>query len=1150
MRVQISIDKLTNAVVQKRQIASDQSRCANSAPHSILAEELVNIAGCSIVTESCSVNKESRDCELVCTEDECTIRIGVILPNSDSYIVNLDAAISEIQNATNDIQNQTILPDYVYFEIIGYDDKCVQADATVHAVNAYIDDCVHVIFGPVCDYCLAGVGRLARFLASYGIPVFTPGGFVYDFTKNKTTCDDEFYMVVNSGLVDHRSFGLLLYQLFARYNLSKSALLYEKSDRNEVGGQNTCQLLQMSVLEELLNINEFKYHDGDMQLLKYSYDEYVKSVIGVDYGITTICASHTNTRKFLLEAEKLNLMSNGEYIFFTIDLYNDAKIPSQPWYDPDDTDENNARAKKAYGSVFMITPYVEAFYAAKNETLSDLRGSILLEGIYDGLMLYAHALSDILSERNESSLVKGIEIINNVLGTNIQGKRENVSVNCNGQRIGRYALTQMNEEQTAFQIVAEYYTGETLQFLTDVRWPGGTDPKDTPTCGYDNSKCPSEVNVLLIVISVALALALVIFSVYLYRHYKLEADLAAMSWKVNWDEIIWLPNRKTRSSLYSTGSLTKRGSLITMQSEADGFSLAGDRQVYTDVAYYKGTRAAIKKLKDVKIEINRSQLLHLKVMKDLSHDHLVKFFGVSLEIPHCCILTEYCPKGSLQDILENDQVKLDTVFRMSLIFDIVKGMHYLHNSDIKSHGSLKSSNCVVDSRFVLKITDFGLHFLREYTAEDYNDTTSHSYWQRQLWTAPEFLRMTNPPRNGSQKGDVYSFAIIVHEIITREGPFYLGDDRIMSSKEIVDAVRSGSDAFSQPLRPVIIENTCDDEVASLMRRCWAEDSADRPDFTALKNTVRKLNKEYDNGSILDNLLSRMEQYANNLETLVDERTADYLDQKRKCEELLYQLLPKSVALQLITGKSVIAEIFDNVTIYFSDIVGFTSLSAQSTPLQVVDLLNDLYTCFDSVIGGYDVYKVETIGDAYMVVSGLPERNANMHAAEIARMSLALLNQVKTFKIRHRPEEPLKLRIGMHTGPCVAGVVGLKMPRYCLFGDTVNTASRMESNGLPLKIHVSGDTKAVLDTFQTFDLECRGEIDIKGKGKMTTYWLKGESKRFENNSSTTIVMRKDVVQNPIYKKDITIPNNISSDNQEKLDESGVPLLSVTSNEYHH
>lgn len=108
---------------------------------------------------------------------------------------------------------------------------------------------------------------------------------------------------------------------------------------------------------------------------------------------------------------------------------------------------------------------------------------------------------------------------------------------------------------------------------------------------------------------------------------------------------------------------------------------------------------------------------------------------------------------------------------------------------------------------------------------------------------------------------------------------------------------------------------------------------------------------------MDNLLQRMEQYANNLEGLVHERTQDYLEEKKKCEELLYQLLPKSVAAQLIFGKPVIAEVFEQVTIYFSDIVGFTAISAASTPMQVVDLLNDLYTCFDSIVGHYDVYKV-------------------------------------------------------------------------------------------------------------------------------------------------------------------------------------------------
>uniref|UniRef100_A0A1A8SD30 guanylate cyclase n=1 Tax=Nothobranchius rachovii TaxID=451742 RepID=A0A1A8SD30_9TELE len=281
------------------------------------------------------------------------------------------------------------------------------------------------------------------------------------------------------------------------------------------------------------------------------------------------------------------------------------------------------------------------------------------------------------------------------------------------------------------------------------------------------------------------------------------------------------------------------------------------------------------------------------------------------------------------------------------------------------------------------------------------------------------------------------------------------------------------------------------ELGQLMQRCWAEEPTERPDFNHIHLLLRKHNKE-SRSNILDNLLSRMEQYANNLEELVEERTEAYNEEKRKAEALLYQILPHSVAEQLKQGETVQAEAFDSVTIYFSDIVGFTNLSAESTPMEVVTLLNDLYTCFDAIIDNFDVYKVETIGDAYMVVSGLPVRNGKQHGREIGSMALTLQNAVRTFRIRHRPQQQLELRIGIHTGPVCAGVVGLKMPRYCLFGDTVNTSSRMESSGEALKIHVSAATRDILMEFNCFHLELRGTIDVKGKGRMTTYWLLGQS----------------------------------------------------------
>ncbi|XP_035231048.1 atrial natriuretic peptide receptor 1-like [Stegodyphus dumicola] len=275
-----------------------------------------------------------------------------------------------------------------------------------------------------------------------------------------------------------------------------------------------------------------------------------------------------------------------------------------------------------------------------------------------------------------------------------------------------------------------------------------------------------------------------------------------------------------------------------------------------------------------------------------------------------------------------------------------------------------------------------------------------------------------------------------------------------------------------------------------MQECWSEEPENRPDFKTIRAKLRPMRRGM-KPNIFDNMLAIMEKYANNLEALVDERTDQLIEEKKKTDALLYEMLPKYVADQLKRGLKVEAESFDCVTIYFSDVVGFTSMSAQSSPLEVIDFLNDLYTCFDSIIENYDVYKVETIGDAYMVVSGLPVRNGDNHASEIASMSLHLLDAIKKFPIRHKIYDKLMLRIGIHSGPVCAGVVGRKMPRYCLFGDTVNTASRMESTGLPLRIHCSESFKQLLEKMKGYVLEERGIVNIKGKGQMRTYWLLGQ-----------------------------------------------------------
>ncbi|MEG4942289.1 adenylate/guanylate cyclase domain-containing protein [Microcoleus sp. F4-D5] len=207
------------------------------------------------------------------------------------------------------------------------------------------------------------------------------------------------------------------------------------------------------------------------------------------------------------------------------------------------------------------------------------------------------------------------------------------------------------------------------------------------------------------------------------------------------------------------------------------------------------------------------------------------------------------------------------------------------------------------------------------------------------------------------------------------------------------------------------------------------------------------------------------------------------EEQEKSEKLLLNILPQAIAERLKQNETTIAEYFPEVTVLFADIVGFTALSAVMNPIELVEILNQIFSGFDLLCQRHGLEKIKTIGDAYMAVGGLPEPSAD-HAEDIAQMALDMQAEIARFNGSHN--KYFSIRIGIHSGPVVAGVIGIKKFIYDLWGDTVNIASRMESQGLPWRIQVSETTYKLLADKYLF--QERGIIEVKGKGKMKTYIL--------------------------------------------------------------
>ncbi|XP_067929737.1 guanylate cyclase 32E-like [Watersipora subatra] len=580
------------------------------------------------------------------------------------------------------------------------------------------------------------------------------------------------------------------------------------------------------------------------------------------------------------------------------------------------------------------------------------------------------------------------------------------------------------------------------------------------------------ITVLVILCSMLFGALLAAFIVFLY--YKLGCQRLAYkesitpSWHIASSDIS--PFRK------ETGNEHDKEETQDIESM---FGINGCSAV-TDFGYYREQPVALKRWCNNGILISKTVNKDLESMISLHHENVARFYGVCISHSEFVLVNEYCIKGSLEELLQFEPVNLDEIFVASLLSDITKGMTFIHTSCLAVHGNLKSSNCLVTGRWVVKLSDFGLAHERS-VYKDQRDL---------LWCSPEVISRKEV---ASKKADIYSFGIILYELVGKHGPFGMGYQ--YSDKDLqvlIDRVVCSNHT------PETSWLCCEDYLKNTMISCWQSSPKMRPDFNALNSHLKPFTTILNGHSIVDNILTVMERYQMRLEDLVEDRTSQLLAEKRKTENLLHRMLPpktdhiRPVAEQLVKGKKVAPESFACITVFFSDICGFTNLASASTPYQVISLLNDLYTTFDTIIKHYDVYKVETVGDAYLCVSGLPKANGDQHAAEIALMALEFIKTLRDYKIDETitGENRLKMRIGIHSGACVAGVVGVSMPRYTLFGDTVNVASRLETTSEPMKIQMSTATKLLLDKLGGFYHQRRGNVHLKGKGDMETYWLTG------------------------------------------------------------
>ncbi|EGT60468.1 CBN-GCY-7 protein [Caenorhabditis brenneri] len=989
-------------------------------------------------------------------------------------------------------------------------DDCIESEAAGKTVDLIEKNNVDVIIGPTMNQ-----PTLAAFIVSnyYNRPIISWG------LVNAAQLDDA-ERFPNAGIMSagQRSLGVAIRAVLKEYDWNQFVFAYftEEDAEKCVTMRNDLQQVVAYfgdiILAYSIQVTDIS-NDGMVAALKKIQSRGRIIVTCMKDGIGL-------RRKWVLAAEEAGMIGDDYvYIFsdikskgYVVPLLGGGERPA--WIPSTGSDENDTRALKAFKKSIFICDMMGQGSIATNYTvfgqevvarmkeapyycIDDCEGkNYSVAATYSGQLhdaVYAYGVAlDKMLKAGQMQNYRNASAFMRYFPQSFVGMSGNVNINAQGTRNPTLFLISLDESGNNTLRATVYVENMSATFsplYTDegVMWAsrkGNVRPMDVPTCGFTGTGCPKsfveEYLIWVIVAAVVLFLAVLAAGSGIYFSIKArrqEIERLNMLWQIPFIHLHQINSKQKGKGEHSVRSLQSGTSTLSSRTTVS-FKTETRNFLFFSLQRESDYEPVVAKKHAYRPRLDDEKCAFMRSLRTLDHDNLNRFIGLCLDGPQMLSVWRFCSRGSMADVILKATIQMDNFFIYSLIKDIVHGLVFLHGSIVGCHGMLTSKCCLIDDRWQVKISNYGLQDIRSPEMYEKKDL---------LWSAPELLRAEDI--RGTKEGDVYSLGIICAELITRKSVFNM-EDRKEDPEEIIYLLKKGG--MKSPRPDLDYDHTIEINPAllHLIRDCFTERPSERPTIETVRSQLRGMNSSR-NDNLMDHVFNMLESYASSLEEEVSERTKELVEEKKKSDVLLYRMLPKTVADKLKLGQTVEPETFEQVTIFFSDVVQFTTLASKCTPLQVVNLLNDLYTIFDGIIERHDVYKVETIGDGYLCVSGLPHRNGNEHVRQIALMSLAFLSSLEFFRIPHLPSERINLRIGMNCGSVVAGVVGLTMPRFCLFGDAVNTASRMESNGKPGKIHLSSEANRLLtEVVGGFATESRGEVIIKGKGVMETFWLLG------------------------------------------------------------